>query len=57
MSYHLQLIPFNLDGPGIDLIISDQQTVAAGAYQVMAPKLGSGNYVFEFVEVHFDRWP
>ena len=43
--YHLQVIPFNQDGPGIDLLVGDPDQVAAGSYQVAAPRIGGGNYV------------
>lgn len=43
--YHLQVLPFNLDGPGVDLLIGEPELVSAGRYQVAAPKFGDGNYV------------
>lgn len=38
--YQIQVIPFNNDGPGINLI-RDVET----AYQLQAPRIGVGNYV------------
>lgn len=38
--YHIQVIPYNNDGPGIDLIRNVETS-----YQVQAPRLGIGNYV------------
>lgn len=43
--YHLQVIPWNNDGPGIDLIIGDASQVSAASYSVKAPQFGVGNYV------------
>ena len=41
------MIPFNEDGPGINLVIGDGALVRAAQYQVMAPNFGSAdpNYV------------
>ncbi len=45
--FQVQVIPFNNDGVGIDLIIGDSAQVQAAQYQVMAPSFGSAdpNYV------------
>jgi len=43
--YHLQVSPWNNDGPGIDLIIGNGAEVAKASYTVQAPQFGSGNYV------------
>ena len=41
--YQIQVVPFNEDGPGINLVIEDGAMVAAAEYQVMAPSFGSAN--------------
>ncbi|HLE80098.1 MAG TPA: hypothetical protein VJA25_02265, partial [Dehalococcoidia bacterium] len=38
--YQIQVVPFNNDGPGVNLIRN-----AETSYQVEAPKIGEGNYV------------
>ena len=45
--FQVQVIPFNEDGPGINLVIGDRALVRASQYQVMAPNFGSAdpNYV------------
>ncbi len=45
--FQVQVIPFNEDGPGINLVIGDGALVQAAQYQVMAPNFGSAdpNYV------------
>ncbi len=45
--FQVQVIPFNEDGPGINLVIGDGALVSAAQYQVMAPNFGSAdpNYV------------
>jgi len=41
--FHIQVIPANNDGPGIDLIIGDPSIVASGSYVVEDPDFGSAN--------------
>ncbi len=45
--FQVQVIPFNEDGPGINLVIGDPALVRAAQYQVMGPNFGSAdpNYV------------
>ncbi len=43
--YHIQVIPANDDGPGIDLIIGDLAKVNSASYTVEPPVFGTGNYV------------
>ena len=45
--FQIQVVPFNADGPGINLIIGDGAQVQAAQYQVMGPNFGSAdpNYV------------
>ena len=43
--YHIQVIPANDDGPGIDLIIGDLAKVNSASYTVEPPVFGKGNYV------------
>ena len=43
--YNLQVVPFNDDGPGIDLVVGDPAQVAAAAYRVSAPVMGTGGYL------------
>ncbi len=45
--FQVQVIPFNEDGPGINLVIGDGALVQAAQYQVLAPNFGSAdpNYV------------
>lgn len=43
--FQVQVVPFNKDGPGINLIIGDPKAVQAGTFNVLAPELGVGNYV------------
>ena len=37
--FQVQVIPFNEDGPGINLVIGDSAQVSAAQYQVLAPQL------------------
>ena len=45
--FQVQVIPFNEDGPGINLVIGDGALVQAAQYQVRGPNFGSAdpNYV------------
>ena len=43
--FHLQVIPFNSDGPGVDLIIGDTAQVRAQRYVIPAPVFGQGPYI------------
>ncbi len=45
--FQVQVIPFNEDGPGINLVIGDSAQVRAAQYQVLGPNFGSAdpNYV------------
>ncbi len=45
--FQVQVIPFNEDGPGINLVIGDGAQVQAAQYQVLGPNFGSAdpNYV------------
>ena len=45
--FQVQVIPFNEDGPGINLVIGDGALVQAAQYQVQGPNFGSAdpNYV------------
>ena len=45
--FQVQVIPFNEDGPGINLVIGDSVQVRAAQYQVLGPNFGSAdsNYV------------
>lgn len=43
--YHVQLLPFNNDGPGLDMIVGDPAAVQRGRLEVPAPRLGVGNYL------------
>ena len=45
--FQVQVIPFNEDGPGINLVIGDGALVRAALYQVLGPNFGSAdpNYV------------
>ena len=45
--FQVQVIPFNEDGPGINLVIGDGALVRAAQYQVRGPNFGSAdpNYV------------
>lgn len=45
--FEIRVVPFNNDGPGINLIIGDAGLVALGQYQVQEPSFGSAipNYV------------
>ncbi len=45
--FQVQVIPFNEDGPGINLVIGDSALVQAAQYQVLGPNFGSAdpNYV------------
>ena len=45
--FQVQVIPFNEDGPGINLVIGDGALVEAAQYQVLGPNFGSAdpNYV------------
>ena len=45
--FQVQVIPFNEDGPGINLVIGDRALVRGAQYQVLGPNFGSAdpNYV------------
>jgi hypothetical protein len=43
--FQVQVLPLNMDGPGIDLIIGDPAQVNSATYQVTPPVMGQGNYV------------
>ncbi|MBI4498243.1 MAG: hypothetical protein HY689_10125 [Chloroflexi bacterium] len=43
--YQIQVLPLNMDGPGINLIIGDPAIVASGSFTAQPPVLGQGNYV------------
>lgn len=43
--YHVQVIPWNNDGPGIDLIVGDPALVAKASYIIPAPVFGQGPYI------------
>lgn len=43
--FQVQVIPFNNDGPGINLIIGAQELVQSGKFIVSPPEFGKGNYV------------
>ena len=45
--FQVQVIPFNEDGPGINLVIGDRALVRGAQYQVMGPNFGGAdpNYV------------
>ncbi len=43
--YHLQVIPWNNDGPGIDLIMGDPAQVAKASYTIPPPQFGQGPYI------------
>jgi len=43
--YHLQVIPSNNDGPGINLIVGDLAKANSASYTVEPPVFGTGNYV------------
>lgn len=43
--FHVQVIPYNNDGPGINLIIGAQELVQSGKFIVSPPEFGKGNYV------------
>ena len=45
--FQVQVIPFNEDGPGINLVIGDGALVRGAQYQVLGPNFGSAdpNYV------------
>ena len=45
--FQVQVLPFNEDGPGINLVIGDRALVQAAQYQVRGPNFGSAdpNYV------------
>ena len=45
--FQVQVIPFNEDGPGINLVIGDGALVQAAQYQILGPNFGSAdpNYV------------
>jgi hypothetical protein len=42
--YHLQVLPFNNDGPAINMLVGDPAAVRSGRFEVLPPKLGDGNY-------------
>ena len=41
--FQVQVIPFNEDGPGINLVIGDRAQVRAAQYQVLGPNFGSAD--------------
>ena len=41
--FQVQVVPFNNDGPGIDLVIGDTALVQAAQYQVKAPSFGGAD--------------
>ncbi|MBI4497852.1 MAG: hypothetical protein HY689_08140 [Chloroflexi bacterium] len=43
--YQIQVLPFNLDGPAIDLIIGRADLVQAAQFPVPAPVFGQGPYI------------
>ncbi|MCX6021345.1 MAG: hypothetical protein NTZ05_06385, partial [Chloroflexi bacterium] len=43
--YHLQVTPWNNDGPGLDLIVGDPALVAHASYTIPAPLFGEGPYI------------
>lgn len=45
LQYHIQVIPLRNDGPGVNLIIGDQNMVQSGLFYVFPPVFGTGNYV------------
>ncbi|MBI2039522.1 hypothetical protein HYT18_00440 [Candidatus Microgenomates bacterium] len=42
---HLQLIPANNDGPGVNLVIGDPSIIQKGEFSVPAPIFGQGPYI------------
>lgn len=44
-SIHLQLIPANNDGPGVDLLLTDEEIIKNGKFSVPAPVIGRGPYI------------
>jgi hypothetical protein len=45
VQFHIQVLPLNNDGPGIDLIIGDPAQVASASYTIQPPVKGQGNYI------------
>lgn len=43
--YHVQVTPFNNDGPAINMIIGAREMVQSGMFTVPAPEYGRGNYI------------
>ncbi|MBI4498303.1 MAG: carboxypeptidase regulatory-like domain-containing protein [Chloroflexi bacterium] len=43
--FQVQVIPFNLDGPAINMIIGRADLVQLARFQVPAPVFGQGNYI------------
>ncbi len=43
--YQIKIVPFNNDGPGVNLIIGALEQVKAAEFNVAAPRLGEGPYV------------
>lgn len=43
--FHIQVVPYNNDGPAINLIIGAQELVQSGRFNLLAPEFGKGNYV------------
>lgn len=41
----IQLSPFNGDGPGVNLVIGDQEIIKTGELKIPAPKIGEGPYI------------
>ncbi|HLE82283.1 MAG TPA: hypothetical protein VJA25_13485, partial [Dehalococcoidia bacterium] len=41
--FQVQVVPFNKDGPGIDLVIGDPALVAAARYEVKPPRFDSAD--------------
>jgi hypothetical protein len=42
--YNLTVVPFNNDGPGVNMIIGQADLVALARYQILPPVMGVGNY-------------
>src|SRR5262249_38296449 len=43
--YQIQVLPVNLDGPAINLMIGAPDLVRSGRFTVQAPEMGKGNYI------------
>ena len=43
--YHIEVMPLYGDGPAINMVVGDPNLVASGAFTVLPPVLGQGNYV------------